>query len=195
MAAPFGREGMAGQFSGEIDLILLVQIYPLKSLMFNTLYSRSETTPTRMMQCDLILLVQKPSEIMGPSSVSSSSSCMMVKGRVRCSTWRIRLGGFRAGDGVRRFTVVCSECVCVCVHVRMWVPTTVVMYKTVYSGSDTIALTIFLPLCLLLHLLLGPQPCFNPPPGLQLLSGTFYCPTFHLSLLLCIFPLFLVLTV
>ena len=87
--------------------------------MFNTLYSRSETTPTRMMQCDLILLVQKPSEIMGPSSVSSSFSCMTVKGRVRCSTWRIRLGGFRAGDGVRRFTVVCSVCedVCVCVCV------------------------------------------------------------------------------
>ena len=65
-----------------------------------------QRAPTRTMQWDLILLVQKPSEIMGPSSVSSSFSCMMVKGRVRCSTWRIRLGGFRAGDGVRCFTVV-----------------------------------------------------------------------------------------
>jgi len=60
--------------------------------------------PTRTMQCDLILLVQKLSETMGPSCVSSSFSCMVVKGRVRCSTWRILLGGFLAGDGVRRLT-------------------------------------------------------------------------------------------
>ena len=60
--------------------------------------------PTRTMQWDLILLVQKLSEIMGPSCVSSSFSCMTVKGRVKCSTWRILLSGFLAGDGVRCLT-------------------------------------------------------------------------------------------
>ena len=60
---------------------------------------------TSAMQCDLILLVQKSSWTMGPSSVRISNSWPLVKGRVRWLTCTSLVGGWSEGVGTRFLAV------------------------------------------------------------------------------------------